>query len=100
MYAIYYKVAGDARHLDSQAQAVTSAIAEKAHPAPTGPASADGSGLAKTGDAAPCAVSAASALAALAAAALALAHPACASACVRLLLWRAESSRHAVVRVL
>ncbi len=34
-YAIYYKVAGDASHIDSQAQTVTSTIAEKAYPVPT-----------------------------------------------------------------
>ena len=34
-YTIYYKVAGDASHVDSQAQTVTSTIAEKAYPVPT-----------------------------------------------------------------
>ena len=34
-YTIYYKVAGDASHADSQTQTVTSTIAEKAYPAPT-----------------------------------------------------------------
>ena len=34
-YTIYYKVVGDASHVDSQAQTVTSTIAEKANPAPT-----------------------------------------------------------------
>lgn len=34
-YTIYYKVAGDATHVDSQAQTVTSTIVEKTYPAPT-----------------------------------------------------------------
>ena len=34
-YTIYYKVAADASHVDSEAQTVTSTIAEKAYPAPT-----------------------------------------------------------------
>ena len=34
-YTVYYKVAGDASHVDSQTQTVTSTIAEKAYPAPT-----------------------------------------------------------------
>ena len=34
-YTIYYKVAGDASHVDSQTQTVTSTIAEKAYPVPT-----------------------------------------------------------------
>ncbi|MBQ9004160.1 MAG: isopeptide-forming domain-containing fimbrial protein [Eggerthellaceae bacterium] len=34
-YTIYYKVAGDASHVDSQVQTVISTIAEKAYPAPT-----------------------------------------------------------------
>lgn len=58
-YTIYYKVAGNANHADSQAQAVTSTISK--------------SGLAKAGDAVPYAALAATAFVALAAAALALA---------------------------
>ena len=34
-YTIYYKVAGDASHVGSQVQTVTSTIAEKAYPVPT-----------------------------------------------------------------
>lgn len=58
-YTIYYKVAGDASHADSQVQTVTSTISK--------------SGLAKAGDAVPYAALAATAFVALAAAALALA---------------------------
>jgi LPXTG-motif cell wall-anchored protein len=74
-YTVYYKVAGDASHVDSQMQTVTSTIAEKAYPAPTTSNSAGGprSGLPKTGDTMPYAASAAIALVVLAAAALALA---------------------------
>ena len=58
-YTIYYKVAGDASHADSQVQTVTSTISK--------------SGLAKAGDVLPYAALAATAFVALAAAALALA---------------------------
>ena len=58
-YTIYYKVAGDASHIDSQVQTVTSTISK--------------SGLAKAGDVLPYAALAATAFVALAAAALALA---------------------------
>ena len=34
-YTIYYKVVGDASHVDSRAQTVTSTIVEKTYPAPT-----------------------------------------------------------------
>lgn len=34
-YTIYYKVVGDANHVDSQVQTVTSTIVEKTYPAPT-----------------------------------------------------------------
>ena len=74
-YTVYYKVAGDASHVDSQTQTVTSTIAEKAYLAPTASNSADGSssGLPKTDDIMPYAAPAATALVVLAAAALALA---------------------------
>ena len=65
-YTIYYKVAGDANHVDSQAQAVTSTIAAKDN-------RAGGSNPAKTGDTMSYAVPAATALVALASAALAFA---------------------------
>lgn len=65
-YTIYYKVAGDVSHVDSQAQAVTSTIAAKDN-------SAGGSNPAKTGDTMSYAVPAATALVALASAALAFA---------------------------
>ncbi len=64
-YTIYYKVAGDASHADSQVQTVTSTITEKG--------SATKAGLAKSGDAMSYAIPAATALVALAAAALAFA---------------------------
>lgn len=90
-YTIYYKVVGDASHVDSQAQTVTSTIAEKANPAPpasnsttseagttstgsTGSTtSTGGSTLARTGDAVSNAAPAAIALMGLSAATLALA---------------------------
>ncbi len=58
-YTIYYKVAGDASHIDSQVQTVTSTISK--------------SGVAKAGDVLPYVALAATAFVALAAAALALA---------------------------
>ena len=64
-YTIYYKVIGDMSHVDSQVQTVTSTITEKA--------SATRAGLAKSGDAMPYAIPAATALVALASAALAFA---------------------------
>ncbi len=70
-YTIYYKVAGDASHVDSQAQTVTSTIAAKGNS--TKATSASGSGLSKTGDAVSYAVPAATVFVALAAAALAIA---------------------------
>ena len=93
-YTIYYKVVGDASHVDSQAQTVTSTIAEKANPAPpasnsttseagttstgstgstTSTTSTGGSTLARTGDAVSNAAPAAIALMGLSAATLALA---------------------------
>ncbi len=74
-YTIYYKVVGDASHVDSEVQTVTATIVAKGNSinsaSTASTARAGGSNLAKTGDVAMYAVFATIALVALAAAALA-----------------------------
>lgn len=76
-YTIYYKVVGDASHVDSEVQTVTATIVAKGNSTSSAStastARAGGSNLAKTGDVAMYAVFATIALVALAAAALAFA---------------------------